>query len=472
MYRGAGGCSNSPCMGIDCLIRSFNEAQDFVDSIGQVPGLAGLGIMDPAESPYFNRVKDDAPSTCAPKPVICAPPPQKKSLCGKQVAKPVDSRTSPCQFAKNTQGNSEGGRAQESLAGKARKKEADNKIDKSKDNEMENKENICGQLLRCAAGLRSKSPNVEQSHLSKSTTNLKIREKTKSLPRMSQPQMSSPDEKPQSKPKSPAKKKKRREKRETFISKKKSHEPGPNGDFFPTSHSNVKVSKDITRRVELMAKNLPNIYCGHKDCLDLHLLVPKNMGWYWNSIQTPWGYRPRLGWKPGAIAKHVYHLLKMAKRHSNEPLEHESAVDPSMKGKRGKMSRKGTPGFVGRGPRKSVKEEIQEIELPPTMHIHRKNGTYYVTMNPVRPDLDLDEYVKNPPKPLQFKVTKDRDDNSIASSSTAEDMEFEFSPPTAITHYRTKPEICDMQTQVKHQEIIDSMKRAKGTKNKSKKSKK
>ena len=61
-----GTCSKKPCMGIDCLIKAFKETQEFVDSIGKVPGLAGLGLMDPSESPYFGREKENG-NTCVPK---------------------------------------------------------------------------------------------------------------------------------------------------------------------------------------------------------------------------------------------------------------------------------------------------------------------------------------------------------------------------------------------------------------------
>ena len=61
-----GTCSKKACTGIDCLIKSFKDLQEFVDSIGKVPGLAGLGLMDPSESPYFGRAEDIS-NTCSPK---------------------------------------------------------------------------------------------------------------------------------------------------------------------------------------------------------------------------------------------------------------------------------------------------------------------------------------------------------------------------------------------------------------------
>lgn len=61
-----GKCSKMPCTGVECFIRAFKETQDFVNSLGNVPGLAGLGLMDPSESPFFGRQEDDA-DTCQPK---------------------------------------------------------------------------------------------------------------------------------------------------------------------------------------------------------------------------------------------------------------------------------------------------------------------------------------------------------------------------------------------------------------------
>lgn len=61
-------------------------------------------------------------------------------------------------------------------------------------------------------------------------------------------------------------------------------------------------------------------------------------------------------------------------------------------------------------------------------------------------------------KPLQFKIVKNKDDASITSSSTASDMEIEFSPPAAVTRYRKKPDVVHVDTQVRQQEIIDAYK--------------
>lgn len=47
-----------PCLAADCLNRSFKEAQNFVNSLGKVPGVAGLGLMDITDQPYYGRHRE------------------------------------------------------------------------------------------------------------------------------------------------------------------------------------------------------------------------------------------------------------------------------------------------------------------------------------------------------------------------------------------------------------------------------
>lgn len=109
---------------------------------------------------------------------------------------------------------------------------------------------------------------------------------------------------------------------------------------------------------------------------------------------------------------------------------------------------------------KQTKMEGEEEgpEAPPTLHIHRKDGTYYVTMYPIKQETSTEPTLSTPMKPLQFKIVKNKDDDTDATSSTASDMEIEFSPPAAVTRYRKKPDVVHVDTQVRQQEIIDAFK--------------
>lgn len=103
-------------------------------------------------------------------------------------------------------------------------------------------------------------------------------------------------------------------------------------------------------------------------------------------------------------------------------------------------------------------DEQEETDNPPTLHIHRKDGTYYVTMYPIGQETVTESRLSEPIKPLQFKIVKNKDDASVASSSSASDMEIEFSPPAAVTRNRKKPDVVHVDTQVRQQEILDAVK--------------
>lgn len=218
----------------------------------------------------------------------------------------------------------------------------------------------------------------------------------------------------------------------------------------------IKVSKKLMRQIRSLQERNPGIVYGHKNCLDLRLRVPKNMGWLWNSRNVSGRPPPKIGWKPGAISKYVYNLLKEAKAKSEEQEEEDKPPTPV------KVKKINTPGLTnfqtfGRNRRVKKEESNQEIELPPTLHIHRKNGTYYITMYPIKSQNIANPEIQQSVKPLQFKVTKDKEDVDSSSSSIS-DMEIEFSPPTAISRYQVKTETKDFGTQLKQQDIVDAYK--------------
>ncbi|XP_012289064.1 uncharacterized protein LOC105704427 [Orussus abietinus] len=460
---GAG--AKKPCMGIDCLIKSFKETQKFVEGIGKVPGMAGLGLMDPSESPYFGRAREEGRTTCMEKNVAqqVPPPPlpdnlssshptvhtfQRKVQTPEKVPDtgisnaPQGFGGSPSLFAarpvvsKEVPPTPTANEVTLILAGKVKKKEE--KVERQKEHEtitapMTNETGPCGEP-KCKS--RQKKPVHKVSNETTQSHRLSVIKKPAQLTKPSVPGRGSNI---------------KSEKFRHRANKGKSIPSGPGGDRNVLANSLIKVSKRVMKSVHEMALTNPGIYYGHKNCLDLYMRIPANMGWLWNTgLET---HRHSLGWKPGAISRYVYGLLNEAKAGSGASSESRPATPT--KGKRGKVLKSKSSHALGRAKKKEGSNE--EIEQPPTLHIHRKDGTYYVTMYPVRQNM-LDNKDLEPPKPLQFKITKNKDDVSTCSSSTASDMEIEFSPPAAVLHRKKTPEIRDVDTQVKQQEIVDALK--------------
>ena len=168
--------------------------------------------------------------------------------------------------------------------------------------------------------------------------------------------------------------------------------------------------------------------------------------------------KPRNGWKPGAINSRLRQILREVKAsfwHAGRP---KSA--PSRSKKKGNTAKRKRSFSSVRKETTKPPEIIEEEwkEPPPTLHIQRKDGIYYVTMYPIKQDkMDIPK-LEEPTKPLQFKIVKNRDEDSDVSSSTASDMEIEFSPPAAVNRYRKTPDVIHVETQVKQQEILDAFK--------------
>ncbi|CAD1480300.1 unnamed protein product [Heterotrigona itama] len=564
--RGAAKCMKSPCPGIDCLIRAFRDAQDFVDSIGKVPGLPGLGLMDPSESPYFGRDidKDYVPPD---RPAL-----KKKSphgilqVAATQAATPAC--TAPCSIkliddmrphvAPYSPPITRGivpprlGIVREAIpvlpeAGlttapvKHRKKEEkkDEKTDKQKELEvtspvlMDSEVGPCGEP-RCKSRRRKPQDNssvtLSTTHISSKTrtgvkraaASPKARHKTKKGPKRElkrrDPQSKHDDlsvrasDHPYRDTRSWHSEKANSKKREKEKAREKSL--GPGGDrHVPestvTSQSPIPVSRRIMRYVYFVGDYYPGIHFGHRNCIDIPMRVPANMGWLWNTMDTATKLKPRIGWRPGAIGRYLYEMLQDAKEISIEELEEEKArIDRAERRRtdrgradrgridrgrvdRGRIDRvKIDRGKIDRGrmverarsaPSRSkstarrqrtgrtmsyqsmqkqskMEGEEEGPESPPTLHIHRKDGTYYVTMYPIRQETSTEPRLSEPMKPLQFKIVKNKDDASDTSSSTASDMEIEFSPPAAVTRPRKKPDVIHVDTQVRQQEILDAYK--------------
>ncbi|XP_011062440.1 PREDICTED: uncharacterized protein LOC105150806 [Acromyrmex echinatior] len=446
-------CSKKPCVGAECMIRAFKEVQEFVDSLGKVPGMQGLGLMDPSESPYFGRDiqcdytvqkipserKRGYPISALPGPTVQCPAP-----CNTQIGKPLASTLSaPYVASTSVTVPGRSGVVREAIpslpetasfltAVKPSKKKEDKKeekLEKQKELDVTTSAPLdvvdvgpCGEP-KCKSRRKKKNSRT-MSHDNEDS-------ETKPIQTLPPTTLSIATTKAVGK----------------LIEKgHPKSRPGPSGD---RGRNSIKVSRRVMRYIYSIGDVYPGTNYGHKNCIDPRFRVPANMGWLWNTRASADKFKPRIGWKPGAIGRYLNILLKEAKGATME--DYRAKSTPSRTLRRDKMYK--TISYVSQ-----VKKETEEnAEPPPTLHIHRKDGTYYVTMYPIRQETNVSQ-VDEPMKPLQFKIVRNKDDASVASSSTASDMEIEFSPPAAVNRYRKKPDVIHVDTQVKQQEILDAFK--------------
>ncbi|KAI4473090.1 hypothetical protein M0802_016320 [Mischocyttarus mexicanus] len=472
--KGGPECNKKPCTGIDCMLRAFKEAQEFVDSLGKVPGLEGLGLMDPSESPFFGRdiSKDyETEETQLEKRAraissqIPSPNPQCTAPCNPRFKTDrFDTRTNnismppanlaytaPTPLTIAVPGRT--GVVREAVPtlpdngttiiySKPKKKEEkrDEKIDKSK--EIDSTPSVPLEIDLGPCG----EPKCK-SRPKKNTSTVESIDNTEHSHKRSPSQIKSVNAVSVTTPLTGSKASEK-----SKHHKIKANSVGPSGDR--NIKTPIKVSKRVMRYVYSIGDVYPGVHYGHKNCIDVRMRVPANMGWLWNTNSTLYNLKPRIGWKPGAIGKYLSELLREAKAGSVVGETRPRSV-PS-------RTRKTKPyrsmSFTSVKKLQAKKENDEEVELPPTLHIHRKDGTYYVTMYPIKQETMDVPKLEEPMKPLQFKIVKNKDDDSVASSSTASDMEIEFSPPAAVNRYRKKPDVIHIETQVKQQEILDSFK--------------
>ncbi|XP_033217323.1 uncharacterized protein LOC117173057 [Belonocnema kinseyi] len=428
-----------PCLGVDCLIKAFNEAQKFVDSIGKVSGLAGLGLMDPSESPYFGRKnEDDEVVKKESKTNNLAPAPTIRHKINRNCIGVCDTKRS-----NNTSMFS--GRvglirevipdfptSSGSVVPGAKVKKKDEKLEKQKGGATSlvglEESGPCGGP-KCRSKRKKINIDAEVNSILKVSSKQKVKEKKSKI-------------------------------YDKFDKRKNKYIFGPSAD-----RNGLKLSENIGQKMSKFVYSACDIYpglsCGHKSCVESVSRVPPNMGWMWRP-EIPLGrLKPRIGWKPGAINARLRQVLREVKANfwQRERSHGRPKSVPS-------GSRRGTATRRKRSFSSVRKEQIETPEIPeeewkeppPTLHIHRKDGVYYVTMYPIKQDTMVVPKLEEPTKPLQFKIVKNRGDASDLSSSTASDMEIEFSPPAAVNRYRKKPDVIHIETQVKQQEILDAYK--------------
>lgn len=419
--KGHAMCTKKPCMGTDCLIKAFKDAQDFVDNIGKVPGLAGLGIT---ESPYFPKLPDAKETKAESKSVPTSKQPDIQNY-EKSIKSP--SNATATQFSPVTARKT--GLVQEAITAlpdpsnspPSKPKKKDEKTEKTKESEntaqpLQNIEDTpCGEPKCKSRPRKEKTVEIDECH-----------EKNEKF-----------------------------QKGDKKGSLKGRSRSGPTGDRPKSSKSGKSAKK--------FAYNFGNAYpasvYGHKTCGSQRPRVPANMGWMWNKTDTIARRKPRPGWRPGAISLQLRDLLNEAKAGFFKVALRPRSVPA--RSKKGKLQK--TMSFTsGKKGMPREEEEEPEVEYPPTLHIHRKDGVYYVTMYPIRQEGSDEPRLDEPINPLQFKIVKSK--TSLASSSTASDMEIEFSPPAAVNRQKKKPDVVHVETQVKQQEILDACKESNGKK--------
>lgn len=459
---------HEPLPVIDSLVRSFRETQQFVDSLGKVPGLPGLGLMDPAESPYFGRMRkmesDLEKSRTVGQFSGNLPNPQCTGACNAPVLRPLDGVRA---FGTGVPGR--GGIIREAVPAmpEAGLNFAEEKLRKKEDEDKPKESDPDG----TSRGQDEPSPCGEAS--------CKSKRRKKEVPEESAAKEKTEDEEPK-KTVTLGDRPSRQISR--AIRKFNSPQKPPDGHGTDRRKSSGKSGRKMISFVYSAGNKWTGEGYGHKKCVQERRRIPANMGWLWNLNETVGRLKPRrAGWRPGAIGRRVREVLREAEAHSLRKARSAFSARVKSKSSRssGSRSRSGTPsGSRGKSTkpeadhrsvkRKQVKgkekRRREETEPPPTLYIHRKDGTYYVTMYPIKQDTMDVPKLEEPMKPLQFKIARNRDDASIASSSTASDMEIEFSPPAAVNRYRRKPNVIHINTQVKQHEIIEAFKKTEGAK--------
>lgn len=432
-------CSRKTCVGADCLIRAFKDVQAFVDSLGKVPGMMGLGLMDPSESPYFGRDIDkdytiretqsekqrllhSVPTSHHTVPSVTqylhTPPITSITSVPHVTTSPLPTLMMP-------------GRANGVV------REAIPILPEHPPVRLKKKEEKAPDLSAAIA--------PHHIHLGPCGE-----PRCRSRRRVTEPEDVEEPKDAAAVPSKPSAAKvlhpKLEKPKKDLRLMKRLDEPH-------VTKTHIKVSKRVMRYVYTIGDIYPGVHFGHKNCIEPRIRVPANMGWLWTTTKTAGKLKPRIGWKPGAINRFLNELLQEAKASAVEDIRTRSLTRAGIR--RSKVYK--ALSYVSHAAKKEVADEV--VEPPPTLHIHRKDGTYYVTMYPIKRETpDAMPQIEEPTKPLQFKIVKNKDDDSATTSSTASDMEIEFSPPAALTKYRKKPDVIHVDTQVKQAEILDAFK--------------
>ncbi|KAL1138893.1 hypothetical protein AAG570_008955 [Ranatra chinensis] len=210
---------------------------------------------------------------------------------------------------------------------------------------------------------------------------------------------------------------------------------------------------------EYTAGMYPGMHVGHKCCTTSFRFVPKSMGWLWNCPSPDDVFHPKRGWRPGAINKQVAELIRAWRKAAG--LEVANMEVPAPVRKRKKRGAQEAQALGGGGSTQDHEDrpEIERLDpVKPTLHVHKREGFYYVSMFPTRENDDAPS-----PRPIQFKIDakkgttgegddddsdSDSDDDSSNSSESSDDsLEIEFVAPAALKRRPRAVMKANMETQ-------------------------
>ncbi|KAJ8926012.1 hypothetical protein NQ315_009867 [Exocentrus adspersus] len=235
-----------------------------------------------------------------------------------------------------------------------------------------------------------------------------------------------------------------------------------------------KKRKKRSQFVYSIGNQYPGVKVGHKECVTPMFKVPPKMGWLWNIPMTMTAnIKPRRGWKPGAIQRKIAAMIRA----------HREAKGLGMlrlpKFKRNKDG--------------DLEENDVDVQVSPkpTLQIQKKDGAYWITMNPLKDPKTLAEN-ENPYMectPMQFKITKNKrkkedeggeGDSKLCycegedSSSSDSELDIEFTPPAGIIHperFKRKKNIVHCEVQYDTKDFTPESPKGKGKDKKGKKDK-
>ncbi|KAK0164067.1 hypothetical protein PV328_002735 [Microctonus aethiopoides] len=404
---------------IDRFVNALNDAQKFVDSLGKVPGVAGLGLMDPEESPYFRGNRK----------IVIEKSSEFKSNNNlminsqmKSTAASTSSWIKVTPFTISVPGR--GGIVHEAILPEKR-------IEESKDIIEGTSDGPCGKV-----NCRSRRKII----INREASLNKVEEVEKFDEVVGQPDL-------------------QRESKSDKIIKHKRRKmfmgPDDGNGIFKSKKSRK------ANYVYLAGETYPGYIYGHKNCNDRPERVPAHMGWLWTQYKPVGRLKPRVGWRPGAISRQIREIIQEAKIGFESTHRRRRPTSmPSFGMLPGMKMKTRSYGSLKKGHVKKQDEDIEELEPPPTLQIQRRDGAYYITMYPIRQETMDVPKLEEPIKPLQFTIPKKLEDYSDSSSSIASDMDIEFSPPAAVNRYKKLPNVIHVETQVKQKDIINTFKPA------------
>ncbi|XP_014291994.1 uncharacterized protein Ppi1 [Halyomorpha halys] len=230
----------------------------------------------------------------------------------------------------------------------------------------------------------------------------------------------------------------------------------------------VKAKIRASNIYEYTAGMYPGIHVGHKYCVRPLRLVPKTMGWLWNVSDLGGVLKPGRGWRPGAVRRNVNNLLKewRSTNKGNRDNKTEQELDMLMMSTKTKRTRPTTPKSSG------SKKDPEHMKLNPTIHLHKKDRFYYVSMYPVK--TESQEEMGEEPQPIQFKIDRKHPDgrpegnepcfSSTDTSSDSSSYEVEYIAPAAMKQKRRKVDKTHMFSQYDEDDFMPKKIQKKGQK--------